>query len=307
VSYVLVRAARCAAAAALVATAGLGGPAAAVADQPGSGGGAPGSGGGAPGGSSGNPSQGDSSGSSSGSGGGYTGDSKHLGDRILRQGMRGHDVRVLQQYLTLAGFQTSVDGDFGAATRQNVEAFERSKGLDANGVVTLDVAHALRQAVSGGQPRASRGSGTPTGKTTINSDGTATAPSGAPPAVQAVVAAANRIIDTSYCYAGGHGSWNSSCYDCSGAVSYALHGGGLLSSPLDSTGLESWGSPGPGRWITVYANAGHTFVVVAGRAFNTADYGGPNIPAGDGPRWRSNPTGNLADGGSYVERHPAGL
>ncbi|HUE25853.1 MAG TPA: hypothetical protein VMP89_03695 [Solirubrobacteraceae bacterium] len=81
----------------------------------------------------------------------------------------------------------------------------------------------------------------------------------------------------------------------------------MLSSPEDSTGLESYGDPGPGRWITIYANAGHTWIVVAGRAFDTANYGGPNTPSGDGPRWRSNPTGNLADGGSYVERHPSGL
>ena len=144
----------------------------------------------------------------------------------------------------------------------------------------------------------------PTGTTRINPDGTATAPAGAPAAVQAVVNAANRILNTSYCVGGGHGSWNSSCYDCSGAVSFALHGAGLLGSPEDSTGLESYGAPGPGRWITIYANAGHTWIVVAGRAFDTADFGGPNIPSGTGPRWRSNPTGNLGDGGSYVERHP---
>ena len=77
--------------------------------------------------------------------------------------------------------------------------------------------------------------------------------------------------------------------------------------PEDSTGLESCGSAGPGKWITVYADSGHTFVVVAGIAFDTADYGGPNIPSGTGPRWRTNPTGNLADGGNYVVRHPAGL
>ena len=122
-----------------------------------------------------------------------------------------------------------------------------------------------------------------------------------------MIAAANQIIDKPYIYAGGHGKWNDTGYDCSGAVSYALHGAGLLSSPEDSTGLESYGSPGPGKWITIYADSGHTWVVVAGIAFDTADYGGPNIPSGTGPRWRTNPTGNLADGGNYVVRHPAGL
>jgi hypothetical protein len=85
-----------------------------------------------------------------------------------------------------------------------------------------------------------------------------------------------------------------------------LHGAGLLSSPEDSTGLESYGAPGPGKWITIYADPAHTWIVIAGRAFDTANYGGPNIPAGSGPRWRTNPTGNLADGGNYVVRHPVG-
>jgi hypothetical protein len=126
--------------------------------------------------------------------------------------------------------------------------------------------------------------------------------------VQEVIAAANQIIDKPYIYGGGHASFNDVGYDCSGSVSYALHGGGLLSSPEDSSELESYGSPGAGKWITVYANAGHTWVVVAGIAFDTADFGGPNIPSGTGPRWRSDPIGNLSDGtGGYVVRHPAGL
>jgi peptidoglycan hydrolase-like protein with peptidoglycan-binding domain len=229
------------------------------------------------------------------------GGSQHLGERTLRKGMHGHDVRVLQGYLTLVGYPTGVDGDFGPATKANVIQFEQAHGLNANGVVTYADSLALRQAVAlalvGGA----------VSKATINSDGTATAPSGAPAIVQKVIAAANKIIDKPYVYAGGHAKWNDSGYDCSGAVSYALHGGGLLSAPEDSTGLESYGSPGPGKWITIYADSGHTWVVVAGIAFDTADYGGPNIPSGTGPRWRSNPTGNLADGGDYVVRHPSGL
>jgi cell wall-associated NlpC family hydrolase len=145
------------------------------------------------------------------------------------------------------------------------------------------------------------------GRTRINPDGTATAPASAPPVVKNVVAAANRIISKPYRVGGGHGRWYDSAYDCSGAVSFALHGGGLLSSPEDSTSLESYGSAGPGRWITVYADASHAFLVVAGRAFDTANFGGPNIPGGSGPRWRWNPTGNLADGGNYIVRHPTGL
>jgi peptidoglycan hydrolase-like protein with peptidoglycan-binding domain len=229
------------------------------------------------------------------------GSSKHLGDRTLRKGMTGHDVRVLQGYLTLAGFATNVDGDFGPTTEANVIAFQLAHGMVGNGIFTYAESLVLRQAVATTLATA------PVGKARINPDGTATAPAGAPQVVQEVIAAANQIIDKPYIYAGGHASWNAPGYDCSGSVSYALHGGGLLSSSEDSTGLESYGSPGPGKWITIYADAAHTWIVVAGIAFDTADYGGPNIPSGTGPRWRSNPTGNLADGGDYIVRHPSGL
>ncbi len=232
---------------------------------------------------------------------GTPGSSQHLGDRVLREGMTGHDVRVLQGYLTLAGFPTAVDGDFGPATKQNVIAFQQAHGETPNGVVSRAVELKLRAVV------AANDAGGPVGKAQINSDGTATAPAGAPSVVKAVVAAANKIIDKPYIYAGGHAQWNDAGYDCSGAVSFALHGGNLLSAPEDSTELESYGSPGPGKWITIYADPSHTWVVVAGIAFDTADFGGPNVPAGTGPRWRSDPTGNLQDGGNYIVRHPSGL
>jgi len=294
-----VRAARCAGAVAVTALLVLAAP---VLADPGPGNGGS-SGGGSYTGGSGSGGDGGSTGSgSTGSGGSQgAGDSRHLGDRVLRQGMRGHDVRVLQAYLSDAGFGTPVDGDFGSGTKHSVIGFQRSRSINADGVVTVAVAQALRQVVAAVQ------ASPPTGKTRINPDGTATAPSGAPAAVTQMVAAANRIIDKPYAVGGGHGSWNDSAYDCSGAVSYVLHGAGLLNSPQDSTGLESYGSSGPGRWVTIYANGGHTWVVIAGRAFNTADFGGPNTPSGSGPRWRSDPTGNLADGGNYVVRHPAGL
>jgi peptidoglycan hydrolase-like protein with peptidoglycan-binding domain len=215
--------------------------------------------------------------------------------------MSGHDVRVLQQYLSFAGFSTTITGSFDKTTRLHVVEFQQAHHLAPTGVVTVKVEKTLRQAIAVYVAR-------PVGATArINPDGTATAPSGAPAAVQTMVAAANRIIHTSYCYAGGHGSWNSSCYDCSGAVGYVLHAAGMLSSPEPSGSMESLGSSGPGQWVSVYADAGHAFIVIAGRAFDTADYGGPNVPSGDGPRWRSNPTGNLADGGNYVVRHPPGL
>jgi cell wall-associated NlpC family hydrolase len=146
------------------------------------------------------------------------------------------------------------------------------------------------------------------GQATLNDDGTVTAPADAPAAVQEAIAAANSIIDDPYIYGGGHASFTDSGYDCSGSASFALHGGGLLTSPEDSSQLETYGQPGPGQWITVYADASHAFVVIAGLAFDTAHYG-PTFPSGSGPRWLqpADVTANLSDGGDYVVRHPAGL
>jgi peptidoglycan hydrolase CwlO-like protein len=127
------------------------------------------------------------------------------------------------------------------------------------------------------------------------SESQASVPSSAPPAVQAAIEAANSIATTPYIWGGGHGSFESSGYDCSGSVSFALNGGGFLSSPLDSTGLETWGDPGPGQWITVYANSGHAWVIIAGLAFDTV--GGP------GPRWHPSPVSSTE---GFIARHPSG-
>ena len=128
-------------------------------------------------------------------------------------------------------------------------------------------------------------------------DGDAAAPASAPAAVKAVIAAANQINSTPYVWGGGHGSFESSGYDCSGAVSFALNGGGFLSSPLDSTGLETWGSPGAGRWITVYANAGHAFAVIAGLSWDTV-----GDTSGTGPRWHTTTESTAG----FIARHPDG-
>jgi 3D (Asp-Asp-Asp) domain-containing protein len=145
----------------------------------------------------------------------------------------------------------------------------------------------------------------------IQPDGSALAPADAPAAVLAVIAAGNQIHTLPYLWGGGHQTFDLAAdqegVDCSGATSYLLHAAGLLDTPLTSTDLESWGEPGPGRWITVYANSAHTWIVVAGIAMDTAEYGGAPVPAGSGPRWRAQPLANLADGQSYVIRHPAGL
>jgi peptidoglycan hydrolase CwlO-like protein len=138
----------------------------------------------------------------------------------------------------------------------------------------------------------------PAGHATIDSSGDAIPPANAPLAVRGAIAAANQIDDLPYIWGGGHGSFTSSGYDCSGAVSYMLHGGGFLSSPLDSTGFEVWGESGGGNWITVFANSGHAWAYVAGLRWDTGGPGG-----GSGPRWSSV---MRDDASSFVARHPSG-
>ncbi len=109
--------------------------------------------------------------------------------------------------------------------------------------------------------------------------GKAIAPSDAPAKVVKVIDAANRIRNKPYKWGGGHGRWRDSGYDCSGSVSYALHGGRLIGTPLDSSGFMRWARGGKGHWITVYSNPSHAFMVVAGLRFDTSQ------TAGDGPGW----------------------
>jgi hypothetical protein len=131
----------------------------------------------------------------------------------------------------------------------------------------------------------------------LTPEGLAAAPQSAPPAIKAVIAAANSIADTPYVWGGGHGSWYSYGYDCSGAVSFALYGGGLLDTPLTSGSLESYGEPGPGKWITIYASATHTYMEVAGLRWDTV-----GDAEGTGPRWHTEPP--YPEG--FVVRHPPG-
>lgn len=138
---------------------------------------------------------------------------------------------------------------------------------------------------------------TPTAKARLLSNGMLIPPQSAPPRVKAVIAAANRIRTKPYVWGGGHGRWWDRGYDCSGSVSYALHGGGFLESPLPSGPMEHWGLAGEGRWITVYANAGHAYAVIAGVRWDTS-----GDASGSGPRWHL----DLRDNIGYVARHPAG-
>jgi hypothetical protein len=135
-------------------------------------------------------------------------------------------------------------------------------------------------------------------------DGLAVPPKNAPPEVAAVIEAGNRIVRMPYRYGGGHGSFTDSGYDCSGSVSFALHGGGLLKAPLDSSSFMSWGKAGPGKWITVYTNPGHAFMHVAGLRFDTGfrDSQPHGTYPGSGPRW-----GSLRSPSGFSARHPAGL
>jgi hypothetical protein len=153
---------------------------------------------------------------------------------------------------------------------------------------------------------------TPGTQTKILPSGLAAAGEQAPQAVKDMVAAGNRLFGTSYLYGGAHGTSLDTlqpAYDCSSAVSYVLHWGGVLgTSALDSTELESYGEPGPGKYISIYANAAHTFMYVAGLRFDTVEdpaYDtGPNSGK-PGPRWRVSPT--VPDWSTWTVRHPPGL
>jgi peptidoglycan hydrolase-like protein with peptidoglycan-binding domain len=221
-----------------------------------------------------------------------------LGDRApLRVGMRGHDIRVLQDYLTKAGFQTGVDGEFGRGTRASVSAFEKAASLRANGVMTAADIAALRRAVEGGGAGLRTASTTPTERATIGPDGKAIAPASAPPQVQQIIAAANEIEGMPYKYGGGHGNWDDSGYDCSGSVSYALHGADLLDDAMPSGSFTTWGEPGEGTWVTIYANGGHMYMTVAGLRFDTS------ARRSVGGRW----TKASRSSSGYTVRHPEGL
>jgi cell wall-associated NlpC family hydrolase len=130
-------------------------------------------------------------------------------------------------------------------------------------------------------------------------NGRAVPPANAPAAVKRVIAAANKIRTKPYVYGGGHARWWDSGYDCSGAVSFALRGANLITSPMPSGSLAGWGSAGKGRWITVYANGGHAYAVIAGLRWDTA-----GNTSGTGPRWHKSL--RAAASGPFVARHPDG-
>ena len=128
-------------------------------------------------------------------------------------------------------------------------------------------------------------------------NGIALPPIEAPTAVRQIIEAGNYIARTPYLWGGGHGKWLDKGYDCSGSISYALARAGLLSAPLDSGRLMGWGEPGKGKWITIYTNPGHVFMVVAGVRFDTSG------TRKNGSRWQN----DMRPTGGFVARHPTGL
>src|SRR4051812_13357612 len=169
------------------------------------------------------------------------------------------------------------------------------------GALLLALAVPADAATGGAQPNIPTGGATVTGSATLKTARAAVAPAGAPAEVQAAIAEANEIVGKPYVWGGGHRSFTSRGYDCSGAVSYLLHGGGLLDSPLDSSSFMHWGRAGRGQWITVWTNPSHAFVEIAGLRLDTS---AAEDPTGrKGPQWR---TARRSHAGFHA-RHPVGF
>jgi peptidoglycan hydrolase-like protein with peptidoglycan-binding domain len=213
--------------------------------------------------------------------------------------MRGHDVKILQDFINRIGIPVGMDGEFGRQTYGAVRRIEQRGKRRVDGVVDSgDIALIRRIAEKGGFPPPPPPAELPAGsRAKVMANGLAAAPANAPQAVKDIIAAGNEIASKPYRYGGGHGRWKDSGYDCSGSVSYALHGAGLVGVSRDSTGFESYGQKGYGKWVTVFANAGHAYMVVAGLRFDTSGL------SSDGTRWHADkrsPSG-------YVIRHPRNL
>ena len=196
--------------------------------------------------------------------------------RSGRASARGGGVQALQRALGVAA-----DGAFGPQTDAALRRYQSSHGLTVDGVAGPQT-----------RGRLGLGSGPMLKRRSAGNTGNGTAR-----IIARVIGAGNRIATKPYRYGGGHGSFTDSGYDCSGSVSYALHGAGLLSRPLNSSGFMSYGKPGPGRRITIYTSPGHMYMTVDGRRFDTS------ARRSSGSRW----TGQGRSSAGYVVRHPSGL
>ena len=196
-------------------------------------------------------------------------------------GSKSSAIKALQRRLRIGA-----DGVFGPGTSAAVKRFQARNGLSADGVVGPATWRAL--GFSGNRPVLKRGGKRGGGG------------GGSPVRIARAISAANRIARKPYLYGGGHGSFNSSGYDCSGSVSYVLHAAGLLKSPMPSGGFVNWGAPGRGRWITIYAHGGHMFMTIKTpsgvRRYDTSGMD-------DGTRWDS----RARSSSGYSVRHPVGF
>ncbi|HEV3319192.1 MAG TPA: peptidoglycan-binding protein [Solirubrobacteraceae bacterium] len=202
------------------------------------------------------------------------------------EGTGGSAVARLQSALHL-----TADGNFGPETEAAVKRLQARHGLTVDGVVgpaTWSVIGVSGETTLNPPHSALSGGGS---SSTAGGEGAGSS------VVARVIAAGDEIATRPYVFGGGHGSFQSTGYDCSGSVSYALHGGGLLSSPEDSSALESYGEPGPGRYITIYANSEHAWMVVDGKRFDTI------AQQETGTRWSS----SMMSTAGYVARHPDGM
>jgi cell wall-associated NlpC family hydrolase len=199
-------------------------------------------------------------------------------------------------------FPVSASVHHSAAAKPSKVAEEFvAPGAQSNAEVRAELGR-MHAAESAARKQATATAATVPGGDSVAGNGQIPIPAGVPEIVQRVIAGANAITDFPYVYGGGHASFVSNSYDCSGSVSYALAAGGLLSVPETSGQLESWGAPGPGQWITVYANAGHTYmyVNVGGRwmRFDTVGRSGPYAS-----RWQP----EIRSNAGFVARHWPGL
>jgi peptidoglycan hydrolase CwlO-like protein len=205
-----------------------------------------------------------------------------------------HDRALTQQVLAQRNQVAAIQA---ALLDQRIKQ-ESARNGDASKLAALNSnLHKLKARAAAQAARAAAAGNANVGGIAVDTGGMVQPPPGAPAAVAEVIAAGNAIATLPYIYGGGHASFQANGYDCSGSVSYALAAAGLVSSPMVSGDFENWGDPGPGRWITVYANADHVWMTVAGWRFDTVAL------AESGTRW-SQGGGEFS---GFVVRHPPGL